>query len=232
MATETTKLLPSIDNPRILTSYYTNTVSQTLKLKCWYRSSCTQSFNWYFSALTNENFSHSNLYTRHNTDQYFQVAVTHSSLVSLVWTDLFSEYVNFPNYDPNSSYIPLKASNQHPSSTEDLQASKKPVGKKIRHYLRFNLGTLRGFSEILLYEPTTESVGNLGSTPTTSLGTGVTPTTTPASAKLSRLSIANDTHNASHSMAGGQLLQRSLLATNSVRWRGWYERGWRRTQGR
>ena len=44
--------------------------------------------------------------------------------------DLFSEYVNSPNNDPDSIYIPLKVSNQHPSSTEDLQASIKPVGRK------------------------------------------------------------------------------------------------------
>ena len=129
MATETTKLLPSIDNPRILTSYYTVTVSQTLKLKCRYSSSCTQSFNWYFSALTNENFSHSNMYTRHDTTQ-------HRSILSgccdpcFPSPDLFSEYVNSPNNDPDSSYIPLKVSNQHPSSTEDLQASIKHVGRK------------------------------------------------------------------------------------------------------
>jgi hypothetical protein len=35
-----------------------------------------------------------NLYTWHNIDQYFQVAMTDSSLVSVVWTDLFCVYDN------------------------------------------------------------------------------------------------------------------------------------------
>ena len=70
------------------------TISQAHKLSCRYRISCTQTSGRYFWALTNENFSQSNLYTWQNTDQYFQVAVPDSSLVSVVWTDLFSEHGN------------------------------------------------------------------------------------------------------------------------------------------
>ena len=49
---------------------------------------CLNAYKW-------KHLSPSNQYTSYKTHQYFQVALTDSSLLSLVWTHLYSEYGNW-----------------------------------------------------------------------------------------------------------------------------------------